>query len=70
MRHDFLDRVAEHGMIDTTKYRYIACKNHASDGAYVTIKRIQKSMLEAAAVLSDQSADNPNGWRIMRSTKC
>lgn len=63
MKKEFIRRVLADGIVDTRRYRYIAKLRF--DGT-VAIKRIERNMLGTTAALTDESATNPDGWKIVK----
>jgi len=63
MINDFVKKVLADGRYDTKRYRYIA--KPCLDGT-VAIKRISRDVLGTTAALTDASATNPDGWRIVK----
>ena len=62
MNKDFIKKVLAIGIADTKRYRYVA--RLCLDGT-VVIKRIARAALGTTAALTDASATNPDGWRIV-----
>ena len=63
MKKEFIKKILNDRWYDTAKYRYIA-KQDSNTGEMIIV-RIERRVLDTTAALTDASATNPDGWRIV-----